>query len=209
MFTVVPGRVQATLSIDLMCNLFGAILSDVANVPVERLESIHVTLEYWTPASQCYFESIYRHFQYLLVGLVLKLEYDYPFVFSFYGKHLIKINYRNLIRVHEELTSPLPNLKASQVFSSASPNSTTDEVEVPNSQLPLHPLTTSVGASQQVLLKLHKHILHEFNTLNVMKECDLSSHQRNQCKRSWTKPNSSSLKRLVFAPSILEDLHLA
>lgn len=221
MFKVAPGQLNATLSIDLMCNLFGAILPDVANLPVERLDQLHVTLEYWTPASQCYFESIYRHFQYLLVTLVFKLEYDYPFVFSFYGKHLVRVNYRNLIRVHEELGVPLPKATCANLLipKCTEPNATEpvsalledDAVSAATesvSKLPARSNATSVCAVQTVFLKLQKHILYEFNTLNVMKECDINSHHRQQCKKSWAT-NSGSLKRLVFAPSVLEDLHLA
>lgn len=214
MFTVVPGREKASLSIDLMCSLFGAILPDVANLPVERMEKLQVTLEYWTSASQCYFESVYRHFQYLLVSLIFKLEYDYPFVFSFYGKHLVQINYRNLVQVHKELAAPL-SAKLLVPSESKNPPNLPEQVSANSvksySVVREEPVSTSnsVCAPLTVFLKLQKHILHEFNTLNVMKECDSNSHRRKQCKNSWIKSKSGSFKGLVFSPSVLEDLHLA
>lgn len=214
---------MATLSIDLKCNLFDAILPDVANLAVERLEKVHVTLEYWTPASQCYFESVHRHFQYLLVSLVLKLEYDYPFVFSFYGKHLVQVNYRNLACIHSELATSVKLLKLADgpqhepgkpfiqadLFLSMdkSPLSADASSAVATSEPSVRPNANCTLLS--VFLKLQKHILYEFNTLNVMKECDSSSHRRSQCKKSWTKPSTGSLKRLVFFPGILEELRPA
>ena len=181
MFSVVDTRKPrlATIELALMCKLVNALLPQLSHVLVEHLERLNIIIEYWTPATNCYMDRMNRHFQYLLASLALHLEYSYPFVFSFYGKHLVRLNIENLLRVHSYLSAL----------------GCAEEKGPP--------------LAEMVLLRLQRSILHEFNSLNIMKECDFSSHRLRQCKDSWLKHDFTyrSIKCMVFSPSMLSDLH--
>lgn len=177
-YTVLSETLDSTLGIALVCKLFNSLHTDLARLLVDQLEHVHAVFEYWTPSSRVYLRSFLGHFQYLLTSLVVNLEYKYPFVFSFYGKQLVQLNYKNLIRTLTELATPLDN--ASQP----------DHSEILN----------------RAFCKLHVHILTEYNTLNVMKECDTLAYRLKQCRNYKTSSRDKrSIKNKAYCLRVLAD----
>lgn len=100
---------------------------------------------------------------------MLHLEAEYPFVFSFYGKHLFEINYQSLLRIFTELSTPL--------------------------QGPGEPDRAEM--LQLVLEKLQFFIHTKYNTVELMKECAQSSYRLQQCRNSIKRPRGPEDKRLL------------
>lgn len=141
----------------LRCGLFHPIIPDLTHAKnVRFLQLLTVKYDFWTTRSTIYFQEFYDTFQYLLTSMMMCLEFKYPFVFSYYGKQLVKVNYKNLIRNATLLATPLDNACVP------------DHSEI---------LTAVLG-------KLQRAILYEFNTLNVMKECDLHRWQALLCRKN-------------------------
>ncbi|OBA19617.1 hypothetical protein METBIDRAFT_19740, partial [Metschnikowia bicuspidata var. bicuspidata NRRL YB-4993] len=137
--------IDCDLKLLLRCDIFYPILPDLAHADnVRFLQHLAIKFEYWSLHRTVYFEDLFDTLQYLLTSLMMNLEFKFPLVFSYYGKQLVKINYKNLKRNATLLATPLDNAYA-----------------------PDH--NAILGA---VLRKLQGVILYEFNTLNVMKECE-------------------------------------
>lgn len=145
------------LRLTLRCELFHPILPDLAHAEnVRFLQLLAIKYEYWSPHQAIYFEDIFDTLQYLLTSLMMNLEFKFPFIFSYYGKQLVNINYKSLIRNSTLLATPLDN------------TSVPDHNEI----------------LAAVLLKLQLAILYEFNTLNIMKECESRPWQAKLCHKS-------------------------
>lgn len=138
----------------LQCSLFHPMLPDLKYIDVDYLNRLDVSFDLWTPRTRVYFDDVATLVDYLLCSVMLNLEYRFPFCFSYYGKQLVHVNYRHMLKNHTWFATPLDN--------SAQPNR--------NDMLRL------------VLRKLTAGILSEYNTLNIMKECDLHQHRRALCR---------------------------
>lgn len=174
----------STICLGLKCNLFGKISSDFTHIPIEYLSQLYVTFECWTPNARIHFATLTEYFQYTFTSLMLNLEYKYPFVFSFYGKRFFKINYSSLIRSTREFAVPL------------------DSVITPDHN----------DIVQRCLRKLQSFILYEYNTLNIMIECDTNSYRRKMCRESVATGNldyaNKSLKNSGFSLRVPASAHL-
>ncbi|KAM9920526.1 hypothetical protein OXX80_012421 [Metschnikowia pulcherrima] len=160
MFSIVSAPVsddvRGDLQLILRCDLIHPILPDLAHTKnVRFLQSLAIRFENWSPHSAVYFEDIFDNFQYLLTSLMLNLEFKYPLVFSYYGKQFVKVNYKSLIKNTTLFATPLDN-----------------------KSIPDHNIILSA-----VLRRLQRAILFEFNTLNVMKECDIRPWQASSCRQ--------------------------
>lgn len=165
-----PDHDHGSLSLYLKCKLFADLLSDFKHTDnVAFVERIHIVYKYHTPCLLVYYSCLFNNLQYSLASLMLDLEKDYPFVFSFYGKHLFEINYHTLIRCFTELATPLQGPGEA------------DLAEI----------------LQLVLEKLHHFLLTKYNTVEVMKECDKSSYRLQQCRKSISRPWEYEDKRML------------
>ncbi|SGZ52637.1 CIC11C00000001335 [Sungouiella intermedia] len=147
-----------SIFLQLRCNLFNKISDDFAYLSVNELSHLAVTFRCWTPNPRIHCDTLMDYFQYTFTSLIVNLEYKFPLVFSVYGKRLVKVNYSNLVRSTLELATPLDG-----------------------SSTPDHNMVLS-----QVLRKLQSFILYEYNTLNIMMECDTNKYRSKMCKESMT-----------------------
>lgn len=139
----------------LRCELMHPFIGDFAHIEsVKYVKAVRVVFELWTPAANISFAELAGHLQYSVTSLLLNLEYKFPFIFSHYGKHLFHINYKNLLKVTLLLAKPF------------------DKSYIPDHNKIVH----------LVLFKLQAAIMSEFNTLNIMKECDIYKHKAQLCR---------------------------
>lgn len=157
-----------SISLLLKCNLFNRISDDFAHLDVEQLSHLRVTFHCWTPNPRIHCDTLFDYFQYTFTSLMVNLEYKFPFVFSVYGKRLVKVNYRSLVGSTTELATPLDN------------SSTPDQNVI----------------LRHVLDKLQSFILYEYNTLNIMMECDINKYRHKMCKQSMATKCDFTLKSL-------------
>lgn len=151
----------STVNVVLKCTLFNRISSDFALLPIDQLSHLDVNFHCWTPNPRIHCDTLFDYFQYTFTSLMVNLEYKYPFVFSVYGKRLVKVNYHNLVASSTELATPLDR--------SSSP----DQNDI----------------VRHVLNKLQSFILYEYNTLNIMLECNTNKYRHKMCKQSMTTGN--------------------
>lgn len=157
------------ISVDLRCQAFDSILPDLLLIKsIEYLRNLTIDFSMTSACSNIYYHVLVENIQYSLSSLLLNLEFKYPFVFSYYGRHLLRLNYRNLTLNMAMLAPPLieNSSKLSQI------------VEI-------------------ALAKLENAIVTEFNTLNVMKECDLSAHRTKMCREYINKLVKDDARRSI------------
>lgn len=159
----------SSLQVNLRCQVFDSIVPDLPqNDNVGFLRTLSIDFEITSPKSTIHFLQILQNLQYCLSSLVLNLEFRYPFVFSYYGRQLIRLNYKCLTRTMAILNVALEG----------------EETDV--SQVMM-----------RALAKLQNAILTEFNTLNVMKECDYSSHRIKLCREYLEKLVTDDTRRSI------------
>ncbi|KAF3992884.1 hypothetical protein FT663_00794 [Candidozyma haemuli var. vulneris] len=170
-FEVSPSKEKhGSITLYLKCKLFADTLGDFKHADnVGYIEKIHFIFKYTTSCPSVYFSSLFNNLQYCFCSAMLDLEKQYPFVFSFYGKHLYEINYSTMLRCFTELATPLQG-----------------PGEADQSEM-----------LQLVLEKLNHFMLTKFNTIAVMKECDKSPYRLQQCKKSIARPFEPDDKRLL------------
>lgn len=150
----------------LKCDLFNPILADMKHVKgLKYLSEVTLAFEYWSTESSITAQDLFEKLQYLMTSFLLNAEFKYPFVFSYFGRRFFRINYATLLRTVAVFSTPLDNL--------------------------LEPDRRNVLAL--VLRKLHGAILYEFNTLNVMKECDLRPYRAAACRKYMAMLKKSEL----------------
>lgn len=148
------------LCVDLRCTVFDSIVPGLAlDIDIGYLRNLVVDFSMHTPLSKMYFHVLMENLQYALSSLFLNLELRFPFVFSYYGRQLVQLNYTSLTRTMAMLATPL------------------DGSEPDEPSLVQH----------VALAKLQRAILSEFNTLNVMKECDMSYSRTRLCREYANK----------------------
>lgn len=157
-----------TISLLLKCSLFNRISDDFAHLNVDQLSHLQATFQCWTPNARIHCDTLSDYFQYSFTSLMMNLEYKFPFVFSVYGKRLVKVNYRSLVGSTTELATPL------------------DGSSTPDQNVIL----------RHVLDKLQSFILYEYNTLNIMMECDTNKYRYKMCKQSMATKCDFTLKSL-------------
>lgn len=176
--------INATVILIMKCQLFNKISGDLKHLPVSYLSRLHLTFECWTPNLRIYLETLKEYLQYALTSLMINLEYKYPFVFSFYGKRFVEVNYQSLVRSTTDLMTPLHG------------------DETPDKNVVL----------RHCLEKLQSFILYEYNTLNIMMECDTNSYRLKMCRESLATGNyeyyRKSLKNSVFCLLVPACAHL-
>lgn len=144
---------QDCLAVDLRCQIFDSIVPDLLLYEdVGYLRKLNIDLSIYSIETTLHFQDIIEYVQYSLSSLILNLEFKYPFVFSYFGRHITKLNYKSLTNRMAKLRIPLDG----------STNGSSD-------------------FSLVALRKLENVILTEFNTLNVLKECDMSAHRMRLC----------------------------
>lgn len=170
----------------LKCNLFKKIETDLKKLEkVERFQLLILNFNYNTDREDLTLKDFVECFQYLLISLFLNLEFRYPFVFSFYGRRLFQNNYPWLIKQIDLL------------FTEAETNTVLQKNK--NKIL------------RENLRRIQEKILSEYNTLNIMKECDLSYSRRQscQCYKSKHLGNvdyqvNNSIKNMIFHLNFLD-----
>lgn len=159
-----------SITLVLLCKVFADILGDFKFAEnVATLEKLHFTFKYYTPCTLIYYSCFFNNLQYTLSSALFSLESEYPFIFSYYGKHLFEINYSTLLKLYTELNTPLEG------------PGQPDRAEM----------------LQLVLDKLDYFLLTTYNTIEVMKECDKSSYRLQQCRKSISRPRQSDDMRLL------------
>lgn len=157
----------SSFSLELRCKLFNKISADLVHLPVEKLGRLSVKFECWTPNRSIRFDMLTEYFQYVMTSLILNLEFKYPFIFSFYGKRLVETNYTNLIRSTTEWATPLEG----------------EFVPDKNDIL------------GRCLTKLQFFILYEYNTINIMMECDTNPYRSKMCRESMITGNFEFIRK--------------
>lgn len=150
------SKFQGNLTVDLRCKIFDSIVPELLpNVDVGYLRQLNVDIAMFSVDATSNFHEVLDVLQYSLASLILNLEFKFPFVFSYYGRLLTKLNYKSLSGRIRKMGAPLnsEDHKSSEITSIS---------------------TITLG-------KLEKAILTEFNTLNVLKECDMSAHRLKLC----------------------------
>lgn len=160
---------SATTSLVLKCKLFNSISHDFTHLPVAYLKLLVMNFECWTPNPRIHIETLTEYLQYSITSLLLNLEYKYPFVFSFYGKRFVEVNYHTLVRSTTDLLTPFQG------------------GDIPDKNAIL----------SHCLAKLQWHVLFEFNTLNVMLECDRNSYRQKMCRESFAAKSIEYERKLL------------
>lgn len=174
------ASISNRLRVDLRCRVFDSILSDLElDQTVGYIRNLALDFTMTSPKIALHLQSLIDNLQYSLSSLFLNLEFKYPFVFSYYGRQLIQLNYKALTRSMAMLATSLEDSEVSELMS----------------VVPI------------ALGKLQRAILTEFNTLNVMKECDFNYHRSKLCRQfenlniaddSRRSIKSKGFKLLVF-----------
>lgn len=138
------------------CKLMDIIGSDLTHLPVGKIERIDISVQLFTLCKTITFDCFSEMFSYLFTTLMLNLEYSYPFAFSHYGRNLLHANYAAMVRTY------------SLILTSYETNEAPDQNDI----------------LLKVLTRLKAVILHEFNTLNVMMECDVTKSARRSIAKS-------------------------
>lgn len=105
MYDVEEDPSSSTVYFLLRCNLFSRISGDFTHIAVGSMKHLDVTFECWTPNERIRFDTVTHYLQYTFTSLILNLEYKYPFVFSVFGKRLVRINYSTLVRTGIEFAT--------------------------------------------------------------------------------------------------------
>jgi len=177
--------------LDLECKVSTPIISDLLDIKVafpnsvNLLDLIDLDFHYNTFQPKLRLIDIVEALNYLFSSLIINLEFKFPFVFSFYGRKLFKTNYNWLIRnLDEVLCTSLPN----------------------------HPSIThdKSVAFLQSMKNIQLKALAEYNTLNVMKECDTSGSKLDTCKRNRSRFLDSDIPYTPYSPikTMVYDLEL-
>lgn len=184
------GLNEKSCEVGLRCQVFDSISTELSSeTDVGYFQELSIEFQVSTPSFRIHFNFIMENLQYALSSLILNLEFKFPFVFSYYGRHLVQLNYQNL-------TTTLSALRRTNCQ-----ESTTKILEVKLE--PPEPKKESPEMKEEepvpiiALKKLKRAILTEYNTLNVMKECDLNHHRSKLCRQFVNKLIEDDSKRSI------------
>lgn len=178
--------------VNLNCNIFNPIKNQLTkNENTSMYESLIVNFKYLTTAAKLDITQFLETLNYLLVSVFINLEYEFPFVFSYYGRKLFKTNYNWIARSIDEVT----DFKISHSSKTSLSSFNKHKEILSKDELAL-----------KIILDLQQKALCEFNTINIWKECDLSKMKIDTCKRLKKKKEelgnssteNSSIKSMVF-----------
>ena len=150
--------------LDLECKVSTPIINDLLDMKsafpnsTNLLSLMDIDFHYNTFQTKLQLVDIVEALNYLLGSLFINLEFKFPFVFSFYGRKLFKTNYNWLIRNLDEVLCPSP-------------------VNLPPS------VHNKNEAFLQSMKSIQLKALAEYNTLNIMKECEMSRSKLDACKK--------------------------
>lgn len=148
---------------------------------INLLSLVDLDFHYNTFQPKLQLADIIEALNYLLGSLFINLEFKFPFVFSFYGRKLFKTNYNWLVRNLDEMLCSSPANLPSVIHNKNE-------------------------AFLQSMKSIQLKALAEYNTLNIMKECDMSGSKLDACKKYSSRfldlglpptPNLS-IKAMVF-----------
>lgn len=173
--------------LDLECNVSTPIINDLLDMKsafpnsINLLSLVDLDFHYNTFQPKLQLADIVEALNYLLGSLFINLEFKFPFVFSFYGRKLFKTNYNWLVRNLDEMLCQSP-------------------VSFPSV------IHNKNEAFLQSMKSMQLKALAEYNTLNIMKECDMSGSKLDACKKyrshfldlGLTPAPNSSIKAMVF-----------
>lgn len=151
------------------CKLMDIMGSDLTHLPVGKIERIDISVQLFTFYQTITFDSFSEIFSYLFSSLMLNLEYSYPFAFSHFGRHLLHLNYASMVRTYSLILTNIETYKAP------------DQNDI----------------LLKVLTRLRGAILHEFNTLNVMIECDTIESARRSIRKSAEANDKNAFTKTV------------
>lgn len=160
--------------LELECRIFNAIANDLRQMEkVQMLNLLILNFNYTTTEPQLFLKLFLCLLEYLLVSLLLNLEFKYPLVFSFHGRQLFQLHYPLIVKTIEELGNPA--------------------IEGPHFE----------RNKNQVLydniMKLQRKILYEYNTLNILKECNNSKKRKRSCENyRHNSSKGASIKSMVY-----------
>lgn len=180
-YSAIPQNEGGVLALELQCQLFSAIAVDLSCATFNSVDSVHFEFGYFTSEVSVSIEMLVSALLRSLASLVLNLEYRYPFVFSFYGRELLYTNYNWLIKDIHELQRGSITSRPSTVF-----EQDTNVIFV------------------LILSSMQRRILSEFNTLNIMKECDASAPRRSRCRKQMEKTADEQLPSTNIKNKVLD-----
>lgn len=171
----------------LGCNVSSPIINELLDIKsafpdaINLLNLIDIDFHYNTYKPNLHLADLVDALNYLFGSLIVNLEFKFPFVFSFYGRKLFKTNYNWLVRNLDETLCSSP----------------------PNNPVLTHDKNR---AFLQLMKNIQLKILAEYNTLNIMKECDMSSSKLDAHKKYKTRflelglspPSILSIKTMVY-----------
>lgn len=173
--------------LNLKCQVIPQLQNDLSKIEsLGRFCLLILNFNYNTPESKLSLPKLLESLHYLLASLILNLEYKFPLVFSVHGRKLLQNNYPWMItNINEVLSLQLENETS---------------VYEKNRNLVL----------MKLISDLQKKTLNEFNTINIMKECDASSSRRKSCEFFKAKSASdtnyvsrTSIKNIVYSFGII------
>lgn len=142
--------------IELACEIFSHVRNDLKQM--ENIQYFHLLIinyNFSCSGTKLELKQYLSLLEYLLISLLLNIELKYPLIFSFYGRHLFQRNYSMIVKTIEELSNP--------------------KIEGPKFECNRNQILSNN------MRKLQRKILYEYNTLNILKECNDSSSRRKSC----------------------------
>lgn len=170
--------------IELTCGIFSHVRNDLRQV--ENIQYFHLLIinhNFTCSEAKLGLKQYLSLLEYLLISLLLNIELKYPLVFSFYGRQLFQRNYNMILKTIEELSNPI--------------------IDGPKFECNRNQILSDN------IRKLQRKILYEYNTLNILKECNDSSSRRKSCDNFKKKPvdyklGSGPIKCTVYNMSFID-----
>lgn len=193
----IRGDKTTSFLLDLECNVSTPIINDLLDMKsafpnsINLLSLIDLDFHFNTFQPKLQLADIVDAMNYLLGSLFINLEFKFPFVFSFYGRKLFKTNYNWLFRNLDEILCSSPENLPSVIHNKNE-------------------------AFLQSLKSIQLKALAEYNTLSIMKECDMSGSKLDACKKYRSRfldlglpptPNIS-IKAMVFDLQLFDLKHI-
>ena len=192
--------------VGLVCKIFNPISNQFTTLNGEKLiavdrvnilEKITVDIEYLTQDFELSIEELVQDFNNLFTSWIINIEYKYPMVFSFYGRHFFLLNYSTLSKTISEVFGPVV-LEALEKLELILKN----ELQELDGRFPKHlqqnksrEVNFQLPSNQKQLYDLHQillsniiklqnnEVMTEFNTLNILKELDNSHYRQKMCRK--------------------------
>jgi hypothetical protein len=197
---------DCTFMVGLVCKIFNPISNQFTTLNGEKLiavdrvnilEKITVDIEYLTQDFELSIEELVQDFNHLFTSWIINIEYKYPMVFSFYGRHFFLLNYSTLSKTISEVFGPVV-LEALEKLELILKNELQEldgrflkhlqqnksrevNFQLPSNQKQLYDLHQILLSN---IIKLQNNeVMTEFNTLNILKELDNSHYRQKMCRK--------------------------